>query len=80
MPFTGVYLEIDPPTTLVFEAMGATGRVSLADEPGGSRMTVEIRCPSAEALEHYLQAGVHVGTDQTMNNLVVYMRQEMASA
>jgi len=28
MPFTGTYREIAPPDRLVFEAIGATGRVS----------------------------------------------------
>src|SRR3954452_14264487 len=38
-PFTGVYREIAPPTLLVFEANGATGKVKLAECSGGTRMT-----------------------------------------
>jgi uncharacterized protein YndB with AHSA1/START domain len=73
MPFAGTYSEIVPPERLVFEALGATGRVLLQDIAGGTRMTVEIDCKSAELLEQYLKMGVDAGTSQTLDNLVGYV-------
>jgi uncharacterized protein YndB with AHSA1/START domain len=74
MPFTGIYREIAPPARLIFEALGATGRVLLRDAGGKTLMTVEIECRSAEQLDHYLEVGVDVGTAQTLDNLVAYAR------
>lgn len=71
-PFGGTYREITPPGRLIFEAMGSTGRVLLADAPGGTHMIVEIACQSAEMLDQYIQMGVHLGTDRTLDNLVDY--------
>src|SRR4051812_41708854 len=61
MPFAGVYREITPPERLVFEAMGATGRVTLQDVGDATRMTVEIVCQSASQLEDFARMGVAVG-------------------
>jgi uncharacterized protein YndB with AHSA1/START domain len=72
MPFAGAYREIAPPGRLVFEALGATGRVILEEAYGGARMTVEIECRSADELDQYLKMGVDVGTAQTLDNLVAY--------
>jgi len=72
MPFAGFYREITPPDRLVFEALGATGRVVLQDAAGRTHMTVEIECRSAEQLDQYLKMGVDVGTAQTLDNLVAY--------
>ena len=72
MPFAGIYREITPPDRLVFEALGATGRVVLQDAAGRTHMTVEIECRSAEQLDQYLKMGVDVGTAQTLDNLVAY--------
>jgi len=72
MPFTGVYREIDPPTRIVFEAMGATGRVVLTPAAGGTRMVVDIVCQSREHLERFMQVGVHEGTARTLDNLATY--------
>jgi uncharacterized protein YndB with AHSA1/START domain len=80
MPFGGTYSEIAPPDRLIFEAMGATGRVLLAGVGAGTHMTVEIACTSADQLDQYIRMGVHLGTDQTMNNLVGYLAQETAAA
>ena len=79
MPFTGTYQEIAPPERLVFEAIGATGRVILRDVAGRTHMTVEIECRSAEQLEQYLKMGVDVGTSQTLDNLVAYARRRSAT-
>ena len=57
MPFAGAYSEIAPPGRLVFEALGATGRVMLEEAHGGARMTVEIECRSADAARPVSQDG-----------------------
>lgn len=76
MPFAGTYREITPPDRLVFEAMGATGRVVLRNSAGKTHMTVEIECRSAEQLEQYLKMGIDVGTSQTLDNLVAYVGRQ----
>jgi uncharacterized protein YndB with AHSA1/START domain len=73
MPFIGVYREIAPPHLLVFEAMGATGRVLLDQAPGGTRMLVEIVCRSKEQFEQLSKMGVAEGTSRTLDNLVAYV-------
>ncbi len=73
MPFAGVYQELVPPERLMFEAMGATGRVSLEDSERGTRMVVEIVCQSAEHLEQFTKMGIHEGTARTIDNLVSHI-------
>jgi uncharacterized protein YndB with AHSA1/START domain len=80
MPFTGVYQEIAPPDRLIFEALGATGRVLLREADGKTRMVVEIVCRSEEQLDQFLKMGVNVGTGQTLDNLVAYMRNRGSRA
>ena len=75
MIFGGTYNEIAPPERLVFEAIGALGRVVLRDIAGQTHMTVEIECGSAEQLDQYLKMGVDTGTSQTLDNLVGYLRR-----
>ena len=72
-PFAGVYTVLDRPTTIGFEALGALGTVRLAADGAGTRMTVAIRCASAEHLAQYLQLGVDVGTAHTLDNLVAHL-------
>lgn len=79
-PFTGVYSEIVPPDRLVFDANGAEGCVSFLRASVNTRMTVEIRCRSAEHLEEFLKIGVDAGTSQTLDNLVAYARKMWANA
>jgi hypothetical protein len=43
MPFAGIYREVAPPSRLIFEALGATGRVTLEEAAGKTQMAVEIR-------------------------------------
>jgi uncharacterized protein YndB with AHSA1/START domain len=74
-PFAGVYSEIAPPTLLVFEANGATGKVMLADRAGGTRMTVEIACLSSEHLAQFVAMGVAAGTSRTLDNLASHLRE-----
>ena len=80
MPFTGIYREISPPARLVFEAMGADGRVKLAPFGQGTLMTVEIVCVSPEHLDQFVNMGVAVGTSQTLNNLVAHLERARANA
>ena len=76
MPFTGTYRTIAPPELLEFEAMDAIGRVRLDEVDGGTRMTVEIVCTSAEHLEHYIKLGVANGTSRTCDNLVAFIAEK----
>jgi uncharacterized protein YndB with AHSA1/START domain len=80
MPFAGIYREVAPPSRLIFEALGATGRVILEEAHGGTQMAVEIECRSAEHLDQYLKMGVDVGTAQTLDNLVAYAQRRLAVA
>lgn len=72
-PFTGTYLEVSPPGRLVFDANGAIGTVTLAPREGGTRMSVEIVCSSAEHLRQFVAMGVANGTSQTLDNLVEHV-------
>jgi uncharacterized protein YndB with AHSA1/START domain len=71
--FTGVYREIAPPHYLVFEAMGAIGRVILEQVGGKTHLTVRIECGSATTLGQYLKMGIDAGTAKTLDNLVAYL-------
>jgi len=72
-PFSGTYREISPPHRLVFDAMGAEGRVSLAARGEGSLMIVEIVCSSPEHLEQFVAMGVAAGTSRTLDNLAAHL-------
>jgi uncharacterized protein YndB with AHSA1/START domain len=74
-PFTGVYSVVERPAQIVFDAMGAVGTVRLEAEAGTTRMTVTIRCPSAEHLEQLVKLGVADGTDRTLDNLVAHVTE-----
>jgi uncharacterized protein YndB with AHSA1/START domain len=78
MPFAGTYREISPPSRLIFEALGATGRVTPQEAAGKTHMAVEIECRSAEQLDQYLKMGVDVGTARTLDNLVAYAQHRLA--
>jgi len=71
--FAGVYREITPPKQVIFEAMGAIGRVILEALGGKTRMTVRVECGSAARLEQYLKMGIDVGTAKSLDNLVAYV-------
>jgi hypothetical protein len=73
MPFAGTYREIAPPGLLTFDALGAHGVVRLEQRGTGTHMTVEIVCSSADHLAQFVQQGVAVGTDQTLDNLVAFV-------
>jgi uncharacterized protein YndB with AHSA1/START domain len=72
-PFTGVYREIDPPGRLVFDAMGAEGRVALDRSGSGTSMTVEIVCADPAHLQQFVSMGVAAGTSGTLDNLVAHI-------
>ena len=72
-PFSGVYRAIEPPRRLVFDTMGAVGRVDFDEADGRTRLTVRIECGSAGNLELYLQRGIHTGTSRTLDNLVAFV-------
>src|SRR3954447_10225559 len=74
-PFTGVYSDIVPPTLLAFEAMGAVGKVMLAERAGGTRMTVEIACRSPDHLAQFVALGVAAGTSRTLDNLASHVHK-----
>jgi uncharacterized protein YndB with AHSA1/START domain len=79
-PFAGVYSDVERPVRIVFDAMGAVGTVKLEAEADTTRMTVTIRCASAEHLEQFVKLGVDSGTDRTLDNLVAHvMQNRMAS-
>jgi uncharacterized protein YndB with AHSA1/START domain len=71
-PFTGVYRQIDRPALLVFDAMGAEGRVELSEAAGKTAMIVEIICRDEQHLEQFVQMGAAEGTSRTLDNLVRY--------
>ena len=73
-PFLGTYREVSPPNRLVFDANGAIGTVSLEARDGGTRMTVEIACPSDEHLRQFVAMGVADGTSRTLDNLAGHLR------
>jgi uncharacterized protein YndB with AHSA1/START domain len=70
MPFAGTYREISPPARLVFDAMGAEGRVILEPSGTGTAMIVEIACANEAHLQQFVAMGVAAGTSQTLDNLV----------
>jgi uncharacterized protein YndB with AHSA1/START domain len=68
-PFAGTYRKVVRPSTLVFEAMGAVGTVSLSDDGGSTKMTVSIACASLEHFEMFLKLGIDTGTARTLDYL-----------
>ncbi len=79
MPFAGVYREIVPGERLIFDAIGAIGRVTWEKRGPGTHMVVEIACASAEQMEQFVQAGVHAGTSTTLDNLVRHLGKNEAA-
>jgi hypothetical protein len=58
--------------------MGAVGTVLLGAEGAGTRMTVTIRCASADHLAQFLAMGVDAGTSRTLDNLVAFVGRRAA--
>src|SRR6185312_6658508 len=56
--FTGTYREIAAPDRLVFEAMGAEGRVDFVERNGRTDITVAIVCASPDHLQQFLTFGI----------------------
>lgn len=77
-PFAGVYRVVEPPSLLVFDALGSVGTVKLEAQGATTHMTVTIQCASAEHLQHFVKLGVDVGTDRTFDNLVAHVTKQAA--
>ena len=78
-PFVGVYRIVERPGMLVFEALGAVGTVKLDADGGTTRMTVTIRCGSAEHLDQFIAIGVDVNTEKTFDQLVAFVAEKRAA-
>lgn len=74
--FAGIYREIAPPNRLVFEAMGAVGRVTFEKIGSQTRLTVRIECQSANQLDQYIKMGIDAGTARTLDNLLAYLEKK----
>jgi uncharacterized protein YndB with AHSA1/START domain len=70
--FAGVYRDIAPPDRLVFDAMGAEGRIDFVEHGGRTEITVSIICPNPEHFAQFLHVGVADNTARTLDNLVAY--------
>jgi len=70
--FTGTYREIASPERLVFETMGAEGRVDFVERNGKTDITVAIVCASPDHLQQFLTFGVADDTGRTLDQLVAY--------
>lgn len=70
--FEGTYREIAPPNRLVFEAMGAEGRVEFSERDGRTDILVSMICASAEQLTQFLTFGVADNTGLTLDRLKAY--------
>lgn len=70
--FAGTYREIAAPDRLVFEAMGAEGRVDFVERNGGTDITVAIACASPDHLQQFLTFGIADNTGRTLDRLVAY--------
>ena len=73
-PFDEVYRVVERPAKLVFEALGSVGTVLVETRGAKTHVTVTIRCASAEHLEQLVKVGVDAGTNQTLDNLVAYLK------
>jgi uncharacterized protein YndB with AHSA1/START domain len=74
-PFEGAYRVVERPAKLVFDALGAVGTVLFESRGSNTHLTVTIRCATAEHLDQFVKLGVDAGTNQTLDNLVVYLRE-----
>jgi uncharacterized protein YndB with AHSA1/START domain len=70
--FAGTYREITAPDRLVFEAMGAEGRIDFVERNGRTDITVAIICASPDHLQQYLNFGIAADTGRTLDQLVAY--------
>jgi len=70
--FTGTYREISAPDRLIFEAMGAEGRVEFVERDGRTDITVAIVCASPDHLQQFLSFGIATDTGRTLDRLAAY--------
>jgi hypothetical protein len=52
--------------------------MTLEADGGATRMQVSIRCSSAEHLEQFVEIGVDVNTERTLDNLVGLVEHKAA--
>ncbi|HVZ30120.1 MAG TPA: SRPBCC domain-containing protein [Asticcacaulis sp.] len=71
--FEGTYRDIVPPDRLVFDAMGAKGRIEFVERAGRTEITVSIACASPDHLTQFLSLGVADNTGRTLDNLAAYL-------
>ncbi len=78
-PFTGTYLKILPPETLVFTARTfpsspeSVAKLSFIGDSGKTKFTMTIECLSVEDRDALLGMRVDVGTDRTLENLAAFL-------
>jgi uncharacterized protein YndB with AHSA1/START domain len=78
-PFTGTYLKIAPPETLVFSARTfpsspeSVASLSFIEDNGKTKFTMTIECLSVEDRDALLGMRVDVGTARTLENLAAFL-------
>jgi len=78
-PFTGTYLKITPPETLVFAARTfpsspeSVANLSFIGDNGKTKLTMTIECLSVEDRDALLGMRVDVGTARTLENLAAFL-------
>ncbi|MEO5590779.1 MAG: SRPBCC domain-containing protein [Gemmatimonadaceae bacterium] len=83
-PFAGQYLEILPPSRLVFSTPGVTpasetiGTLDFADSGGQTVLTITMTCATRADRDALLRARVDAGTIQSLNNLHSYLANAAA--
>ena len=71
--FEGVFRVIEPPSLLVFDAMGTRGELTFVAEGPHTLMTLVMICGSADHLEQFMKMGIAEGTARTLDNLVGFL-------
>lgn len=78
-PFTGTYMKITPPETLVFAARTfpsspeAVANLSFIWDHGKTKFTMTIECVSVEDRDALLGMRVDIGTARTLENLAAFL-------
>jgi uncharacterized protein YndB with AHSA1/START domain len=70
--FEGVFRVIEPPSRLVFDAMGTRGELTFVADGTHTLMNLVMTCGSAEHLEQFLKMGIAEGTAKTLDNLAAF--------
>lgn len=78
-PFTGKYIEIEPPALLKFSVQTSPseppsiGTLVFRENDGHTEFTLTIECASVEQRDALLKMRVDVGTAHTLENLAKYV-------